>query len=150
MRSQDQVFSRKGLAFSLANPTIRWSCIMWSMAYRCIMILVLLETIFLLQCLILKITLHGIIKIHELYHVKIHQWLSQVASSVSGLYVKFCQKIMLRYVNCYGKESSTIILTIDQLNLSEPSKLVDVTYRYFSTIVDSWHKPLTFWQNLFV
>ena len=49
MRSQDQVFSRKGLAFSLANPTIRWSCIMWSMAYPCIMISVLQETIFLLQ-----------------------------------------------------------------------------------------------------
>ena len=28
-------------------------------------------------------------KIQQLYHVKIHQWLSQVASKVSGPYVNF-------------------------------------------------------------
>ena len=85
------------------------------------MILVLLETIFLLKCLILKITFHGIIKdydkIHELYHVKIHQWLSQVASSNSGLYVKFCQQFKnhVRICQLLCEESSTIILPIDQL-----------------------------------
>ena len=50
------------------------------------------------------------IEIHQLYHVKIHQWIHQVASMVSGLYVKFCQwlknHVKIRQLLCH--ESSTI------------------------------------------
>jgi hypothetical protein len=34
MSSHDHVFSLNGFAFSLANPMMRWSCIMWSRAKR--------------------------------------------------------------------------------------------------------------------